>query len=64
MKDEADVIAGHCFKCKAMKTIAAPTETRLRNGRPAVTGTCITCGTKIFKIIRPTAEKKAESPAV
>ena len=41
---------GYCFKCKAKKEMANGTETRTKNGKVAVTGSCITCGTKMFKI--------------
>jgi hypothetical protein len=41
---------GYCFKCKIKKEMANPTETRTKNGKIAVTGSCVTCGTKMFKI--------------
>jgi hypothetical protein len=41
---------GYCFKCKAKKEMSNPTETRTKNGKVAVTGSCVTCGTKMFKI--------------
>ncbi|MES2459937.1 MAG: DUF5679 domain-containing protein [Armatimonadota bacterium] len=41
---------GYCFKCKTKKEMANPTETRTKNGKVAVTGSCVTCGTKMFKI--------------
>ena len=40
----------YCVKCKAKKEMKDPTETKMKNGKPAVTGTCSTCGTKMFKI--------------
>jgi hypothetical protein len=30
--------------------MANGTETRTKNGKVAVTGSCVTCGTKMFKI--------------
>ena len=40
----------YCMKCKAKKEIKGPKPTKLSNGRDATTGTCSTCGTKVFKI--------------
>jgi RNase P subunit RPR2 len=37
-------------RCKAKKEMKNATETRMKNGKPAVSGTCATCGTKMFKI--------------
>ena len=45
------------MKCKAKKEMANPTETKMKNGKPAFTGSCVTCGTKMFKIGTQTAEK-------
>ena len=47
-------LTGYCMKCRAIKEMQAPTEMRMQNGKMAATGTCITCGIKIFKIL-PTA---------
>lgn len=40
----------YCVKCKAKKDMANPTAITMKNGKPATTGTCTTCGTKMFKI--------------
>ncbi len=40
----------YCVKCKAKTEIKDPQEVTMKNGRPAVTGTCSACGTKVFKI--------------
>jgi len=53
-----DVISGkggmnveaYCVKCKAKKEMKDPTAITMKNGKPATTGTCTTCGTKMFKI--------------
>ncbi len=44
---------GYCMKCKTKREIKDPQETVLKNGRPAVKGTCPTCGTKMFRIGKP-----------
>ncbi|HXG24985.1 MAG TPA: DUF5679 domain-containing protein [Chthonomonadales bacterium] len=40
----------YCVKCKAKKEMKNPTAITMKNGKPATTGTCVTCGTKMFKI--------------
>ena len=40
----------YCVKCKAKREMKDATETKMKNGKPAVTGTCSVCGTKMFKI--------------
>ena len=40
----------YCVKCKAKQQMKDPTETTMKNGKPATTGTCPVCGTKMFKI--------------
>ena len=44
------VVEGYCFRCKMRKTMQGATETRMQNGKRAFHGTCITCGTRLFKI--------------
>ena len=40
----------YCMKCKEKREVKNPTPTTMKNGKPATTGECATCGTKIFKI--------------
>lgn len=40
----------YCVKCKAKTQISDPKAITMKNGKPAVSGTCPTCGTKVFKI--------------
>jgi len=40
----------YCVKCKAKKTVVSPEQITMKNGKPAVTGNCSDCGTKMFKI--------------
>ncbi len=44
---------GYCMKCKTKREIKDLEETVLKNGRPAVKGTCPKCGTKMFRIGKP-----------
>ena len=41
---------GYCVKCRAKKEIKNAKQVTMKNGRPAIQGTCPDCGTKIFKI--------------
>jgi len=43
-------VQAYCVKCKAKKTMKDAKEIKMKNGRPAVTGVCPTCGTKMFRI--------------
>lgn len=40
----------YCVKCKSKREMKEPKEVKLKNGKPAVSGTCSSCGTKMFKI--------------
>ena len=43
-------ITGYCLKCKKKVDIKDPVHITMKNGKPATTGSCPTCGTKIYKI--------------
>ncbi len=43
-------VQAYCVKCKAKKAMKDAKEIKMKNGRPAVTGVCPTCGTKMFRI--------------
>ena len=45
-------IEAYCVKCRQKRTIDNPKETTMKNGRPAVRGTCSSCGTKVFRIVK------------
>ncbi len=40
----------YCVKCKSKREMNDSKEVKMKNGKPAVSGTCSTCGTKMFKI--------------
>ena len=40
----------YCVKCKAKVEIKDPQAIVMKNGKPATTGTCPQCGTKVFRI--------------
>ena len=41
---------GYCVKERKKVEIQNPAQVTMKNGRPAIQGTCPDCGTKIFKI--------------
>ena len=40
----------YCVKCKAKKVIKDAQAITMKNGKPALTGVCPDCGTKLFRI--------------
>ena len=44
------MVTAYCVKCREKRDIKDPTEVKLKNGRPAVKGTCTKCGTNVFRI--------------
>lgn len=41
---------GYCVKCRKKQEMQNPQQITMKNGKPATTGTCPACGTKMFKI--------------
>ena len=40
----------YCLKCRTKREMVGPTPITMKNGKPATTGTCPVCNTKMFKI--------------
>lgn len=40
----------YCVKCKTKREVIDPKQIVMKNGKPAVQGTCPECGTKLTKI--------------
>lgn len=40
----------YCLKCRVKREMVDPTAVTMKNGKPATSGTCPVCGTKMFKI--------------
>jgi RNase P subunit RPR2 len=40
----------YCFKCRRKVEMKNVEQVTLKNGRPAIRGTCSVCGTKVFRI--------------
>jgi len=41
----------YCVKCKAKKEMKNVERVTMKNGRPAVKGKCVSCGTGMYKIL-------------
>jgi RNase P subunit RPR2 len=41
----------YCVKCRAKTTMKDTQEVKMKNGRPALKGSCSTCGTGVYKIL-------------
>ena len=41
---------GYCLKCKDKREMSNAQAITMKNGKPATTGTCPVCGTKMYKI--------------
>ena len=46
----APIYEAYCVKCRTKREIKDPIRITMKNGRPAVQGTCPHCGTKVFRI--------------
>jgi len=40
----------YCVKCKAKREMKDAKQVTMKNNKPATTGTCPTCNTKMYKI--------------
>ncbi len=48
----------YCMKCRTKREMTNATPTTMKNGRPALQGTCEVCGTKMYRI-----RSQADAPA-
>lgn len=55
------MVTARCMKCKAQKEVKDPRQITMKNGRPAIKGTCPDCGTTMFKIGRLEQSSKNET---
>ena len=44
------MVEAWCMKCKAKREMKNAAKVTMKNGRPAMSGVCSKCGTKMFKI--------------
>jgi DNA polymerase II large subunit len=43
-------VEAYCVKCRTKREMKDPKEVTMKNGRPAMEGTCPVCGTKLFRM--------------
>ncbi len=43
-------MTAYCMKCRKKTEIKDPKKIKMKNGKPATSGTCPKCGTKVFRI--------------
>ena len=53
---------GYCVRCNTRRTMADAQPTTTKTGRPAVSGTCGVCNTRIFKMGRYEPDTVAAAP--
>lgn len=44
------MVEAYCVKCRYKRKVKDPKSVTMKNGRPAVRGTCSDCGTKVYRI--------------
>jgi len=48
--NKPEPIEAFCMKCRAKREVKNPENVTMKNGRPAIKGTCHVCNTGVFKI--------------
>jgi RNase P subunit RPR2 len=49
-RENTTIMEAYCVKCKTKREMKDPKQIEMKNGKPAVQGTCPECGTKMTKI--------------
>lgn len=49
----AGKVEAYCVKCRKKIEMKDPKEVKMKNGKPAMKGTCPHCGTGVFRIGSP-----------
>jgi hypothetical protein len=44
-------VEAYCVKCKEKREMKDPEAITMKNGRPAMQGSCPVCGTKLFRML-------------
>ena len=55
----AEKVKAYCVKCRKVSEMKDPKEVKMKTGRKALKGTCVKCGTGMYKIL-PGAPKKTK----
>ena len=51
---------GYCVKCRKPSEMKNPKEVKMKTGRMAMKGTCVKCGTGMYKILPGSPKKTAK----
>ena len=51
MVQPQNLVEAFCLKCREKHPIASPTRKILKNGSRAMVGSCIKCGSRVFRFI-------------
>lgn len=49
-RSDRTMTQAYCVKCRKKVEIKSPKQVTLKNKRPATSGTCPVCGTKVFRL--------------
>ncbi|HEY4386932.1 MAG TPA: DUF5679 domain-containing protein [Ktedonobacteraceae bacterium] len=52
------MIEAYCIRCKANREMQNEQQIMMKNGKPAIQGPCVACGTKLTRIL-PTQKKES-----
>ena len=52
----AERVVAYCVKCKEMREIKDPKQVILKNGRAAMQGQCLKCGTALMLVLPETKQ--------
>lgn len=55
-------VDAYCVQCRAKRRMHMPQRITMHNGKPAITGSCITCGAHMARIGQP--ERPPDDPEV
>lgn len=58
--DPSMATEAYCVKCREKREIKDPQEVTMKNGRPALKGTCPVCGTGLFRLLGSKEKEKAK----
>lgn len=45
------MVEGRCMRCRTQRQMKNEKEVVMKNGMKAMSGVCVNCGTKMFKIL-------------
>ena len=49
-KDKGGNMEAYCLKCRTKREMRNPQQVTMKNGKPATSGSCPVCNTKMYRI--------------